>query len=268
MRTLLCAALVVTACAPGEKAGTATAGGPSQQFVGTYEGRSYRQAADTGIPWRTIMSIAPDGSLRGTLTFTTIKAGPVPIRVREVTGTKLVQELGPYHSPTLNRDGEARVLAGPQRNPHAHGQRQHRRRPRRRAPHVRARRLLVLPHPVREAVDAGPGVHPGEDRGDEEARGDPRVHRVGAVLFRDGVRGGAARLLHELDDGGARAVARPARVAGLRGDDRAHRQHVFGEAYRCLGDRRGLPARLSPSHGGASAATWCGCCSRTRATSG
>ena len=104
MRTLFCAALVVAACAPGEKAGTAAAGGPGQKFVGTFEGRSYRQASDTGIPWRTIMSIAPDGSLRGTLTFTSITAGPVPIRVREITGSKLVQELGPYHSPTLNRD--------------------------------------------------------------------------------------------------------------------------------------------------------------------
>src|SRR2546425_7665820 len=50
------------------------------------------------------MVIAPDGSLRGTLTFTSITAGPVPIRVRNITGSKLVQELGPYHSPTLKRD--------------------------------------------------------------------------------------------------------------------------------------------------------------------
>ncbi|PYO81360.1 MAG: hypothetical protein DMD65_12630 [Gemmatimonadetes bacterium] len=104
MRTLLCAALVVAACAPGDKASTATAGGPGQKFVGTFEGRSYRQVADTGIPWRSVMVIAPDGSLRGTLTFTSITAGPVPIRVRDITGSKLVQELGPYHSPTLKRD--------------------------------------------------------------------------------------------------------------------------------------------------------------------
>src|SRR3989442_5545660 len=104
MRTLLCAALVVAACAPGDKAGTATAGGPGQKFVGTFEGRSYRQVADTGIPWRSVMTIAPDGSLRGTLTFTSITAGPVPIRGRNITGSKLVQELGPYHSPPLKRD--------------------------------------------------------------------------------------------------------------------------------------------------------------------
>src|SRR2546428_7901061 len=74
MRTLLCAALVVAACAPGDKAGTATAGGPGQKFVGVFEGRSYRQVADTGIPWRSVMTIAPDGALRGTLTFTSITA--------------------------------------------------------------------------------------------------------------------------------------------------------------------------------------------------
>src|SRR3989442_12406599 len=104
MRTLLCAALVVAACAPGDKAGTATAGGPGQKFVGTFEGRSYRQVADTGIPWRSVMTIAPDGSLRGTLTFTSITAGPVPLRGRNITDSKLVQELGPFHNPTLKRE--------------------------------------------------------------------------------------------------------------------------------------------------------------------
>ena len=104
MRTSLCAVLVVAACTPGEKGSTAAAGGQAQKLVGTWEGRSYRQAVDTGIPWRTITSVAPDGSLRGTLMFTGITAGPVPIRVRAVTGSKVVQELGPYHSPTLDRD--------------------------------------------------------------------------------------------------------------------------------------------------------------------
>src|SRR3989442_14855443 len=104
MRTLLCAALVVAACAPGDKAGTATAGGPGQKFVGTFEGRSYRQVADTGIPWRSVMTIAPDGSLRGTLTFTSITAGPVPHPGGKHPGAKLVQELGPYHSPTPKPD--------------------------------------------------------------------------------------------------------------------------------------------------------------------
>src|SRR3989475_5291609 len=91
MRTLLCAALVVAACAPGDKASTATAGGPGQKFVGTFEGRSYRQVADTGIPWRSVMTIAPDGSLRGTLTFTSITAGPGPIRVGSEEHTSELQ---------------------------------------------------------------------------------------------------------------------------------------------------------------------------------
>src|SRR3989442_12066811 len=99
MRTLLCAALVVAACAPGDKAGTATAGGPGQKFVGTFEGRSYRQVADTGIPLRSVMTIAPDGSLRGTLTFTSITAGPGPLPVREITGPQPVPEPGSSPRP-------------------------------------------------------------------------------------------------------------------------------------------------------------------------
>src|SRR3989442_12952913 len=105
MRTLLCAALVVAACAPGDKAGTATAGGPGQKFVGTFEGRSYRQVADTGIPWRSVMTIAPDGSLRGTLTFTSITAGPGPIPGGNNKGPHRGQTLGPHYSPPAKRGG-------------------------------------------------------------------------------------------------------------------------------------------------------------------
>jgi hypothetical protein len=101
---LLCATLGVAACAPKEQAGTAAGGGPGQNLVGTWEGRSYRDASDTGIPWRSIIARAPDGTIRGTLMFTDIVAGPVPIRVREVSGSKVVQELGPYHSPSVDRD--------------------------------------------------------------------------------------------------------------------------------------------------------------------
>src|SRR2546428_4471945 len=99
MRTLLCAALVVAACAPGDKAGTATAGGPGQKFVGTFEGRSYRQVADTGIPWRSVMVIAPDGSLRGTLTFTSITAGPGPAPPPGNNGSQPRPGRGPGSQP-------------------------------------------------------------------------------------------------------------------------------------------------------------------------
>src|SRR5256886_15163760 len=104
MRTLLCAALVVAACAPGDKAGTATAGGPGQKFVGTFEGRSYRQVADTGIPWRSVMVIAPDGSLRGTLTFTSITAGPGPVLLGGRPRSQPLQEPGAHTSPPPKPD--------------------------------------------------------------------------------------------------------------------------------------------------------------------
>jgi hypothetical protein len=104
MRTLLCAALVVAGCAPGDTSRRATARGPGQKYAGTWEGRSYRSASDTGTPFRIVTSVAQDGTLRGTLTFTTVEGPPIPIRGRQVTDTSAVDEIGPYHSPTANQD--------------------------------------------------------------------------------------------------------------------------------------------------------------------
>lgn len=104
MRTLVCAALVVAGCAPGDRS-RAAASGPAQKYAGTFDGRSYRSASDTGTPFRLIAAVAPDGTLRGTLWFTEIApASPIPVRTRQVSDTGLVDEIGPYHSPTANRD--------------------------------------------------------------------------------------------------------------------------------------------------------------------
>ena len=108
MRTLLWVALVVAACAPGEKKSTAPAG--AQKYVGTWEGRAYRSASDTGVPYRTVMALVADGSLRGTLMYPGTTAPPVPIRVREFSDTSFVQELGPYHSLVANRDVVTRAV--------------------------------------------------------------------------------------------------------------------------------------------------------------
>ena len=83
MRTLLCVAVVWAACAPGDTS-RRSAAGPGQKYAGTWEGRSYRSASDTGTPWRIVTAVAPDGSLRGTLTNTSVTAPPVPIRARDV----------------------------------------------------------------------------------------------------------------------------------------------------------------------------------------
>src|SRR5882724_12725908 len=102
MRKLLCAAMVLAACAPGDRArGSA---GPAQKYAGTWEGRSYRSASDTGTPWRIVTAVAPDGSLRGTMTYTSVTAPPVPIRARDVSDSAVVNEIGPYHSITANAD--------------------------------------------------------------------------------------------------------------------------------------------------------------------
>ncbi len=109
MRTLLCTALVVAACAPGEKAGTA-AGGPAAKYVGTWDGRSYRTPSDTGVPWQVIMARVADGTLRGTLTYPGTTAPPVAIRVRDYSDTGIVEELGPYHSRVADQDVVTRAV--------------------------------------------------------------------------------------------------------------------------------------------------------------
>ncbi len=104
MRTLLCAAVVLAACAPGDKSRASAAAGPAQKYAGTWEGRSYRSASDTGTTWRIVTAVAPDGSLRGTMTYTSVTAPPVPIRARDVSDSAVVSELGPYHSIAANAD--------------------------------------------------------------------------------------------------------------------------------------------------------------------
>jgi hypothetical protein len=101
MRAVFCAALVVAGCAPGEKPRPA---GPAQKYAGTWEGRSFRSSSDTGTPYRVVAHVADDGTLRATLYLTGVVAPPIPIRARQVTDTSLVDEIGPYHSPTANAD--------------------------------------------------------------------------------------------------------------------------------------------------------------------
>lgn len=104
MRTVFCAALIVTACAPGDRSRQSAPAGPAQKYAGTWEGRSFRSSSDTGTPFRIVAHVADDGTLRATLMFTTVHAPPIPIRAREVNDTVLVNEIGPYHSPTANAD--------------------------------------------------------------------------------------------------------------------------------------------------------------------
>src|SRR2546428_13694987 len=103
MRTLLCAAMVVAASARGDKS-RSSAAGPAQKYAGTWEGRSFRSASDTGVPGRIVTAVVQDGSLRGTMTYTSVTAPPVPIRARDVSDSAVVSELGPYRSIAANSD--------------------------------------------------------------------------------------------------------------------------------------------------------------------
>jgi hypothetical protein len=104
MRTPLYAALILAACGRGGASRSSIPGGPAQKYAGTWEGRSYRSASDTGVPWRIVSAVAQDGSLRGTMTYTSVDAPPVPMRARVTSDTALVTELGPYHSLSANAD--------------------------------------------------------------------------------------------------------------------------------------------------------------------
>src|SRR5207237_9704040 len=98
MRTLLCTAIVLAACAPGDGSRASTSAAPAHKYAGTWEGRSFRSASDTGTPWRIVTAVAADGSLRGPLTYTSVAAPPVTVRARDVSARAVDHETGPHPS--------------------------------------------------------------------------------------------------------------------------------------------------------------------------
>lgn len=83
-------------------------GGPApplveDRYVGTWSGRSMLSPADTGIPWNMVLSVA-DSELAGTLTFAGTSLVPVGVRTLSVAESTLVQEIGPYYSPTAKAE--------------------------------------------------------------------------------------------------------------------------------------------------------------------
>src|SRR5207253_1294709 len=82
MRSLVWAALAAAACTPSDRPRAGGPAGPAQKYAGTWEGRAFHSEADTGTPFRIVSSVAEDGSLRGTLTFTQVPAPPIPVRAR------------------------------------------------------------------------------------------------------------------------------------------------------------------------------------------
>src|ERR1035437_7190513 len=99
MRKLLCLALVVAACAK-EKPSTPPT--PAQKFAGVWEGRSFRTPTDTGVAWAITMALDTAGNVSGSLTFTGTTRPPVPVQILELTDSTVLQDLGPYTSPTAN----------------------------------------------------------------------------------------------------------------------------------------------------------------------
>ncbi len=112
MRKLLCLAVPVAACAREKPRAPVSV---AERYAGTWKGRSFRSASDTGIPFTTQMTASAEGALSGTLSFTGLSTPAIPMRTIELTDSTIVFEIGPYQSPTANTEvitrSEAR-LAG------------------------------------------------------------------------------------------------------------------------------------------------------------
>ncbi len=83
-------------------------GGPppplvEERYAGTWSGRSMITPGDTGIPWNMVLSVA-DSELAGTLTFTGTSLVPVGVRTLSAAESTLIQEVGPYYSPTAKAE--------------------------------------------------------------------------------------------------------------------------------------------------------------------
>ncbi len=82
----------------------------AERFAGTWEGRSRVAAGDTGTPWSMVLSVA-DSVLAGALTFTGTSLVPVGVHTVAMTESTLVQEIGPYYSPTAKTEVTTRASA-------------------------------------------------------------------------------------------------------------------------------------------------------------
>ena len=105
VRTLLCLSLVLTACAREKPRAAAS---PGELYAGTWEGRSYGSASDTGVPFTGQMTAGPQGTLAGTLTFAGLGTSPIPMRTIAVSESTIVFEIGPYQGPAAKAEAITR----------------------------------------------------------------------------------------------------------------------------------------------------------------
>jgi len=99
--------LALAACARTERG----AANLAQQMTGTWEGRSFRSASDTAVPWTNVLTVGSDGALTGSLTFTGTNQPPVAMRMVALTDSTISWELGPFYSPTVGAEVTSRTEA-------------------------------------------------------------------------------------------------------------------------------------------------------------
>jgi len=99
--------LGVAACARGERAAEPLA----TRLAGTWEGRSFVVATDSGVPWTYVMTVGADGALTGSLTFAGTNQPPVAMRAAVLTDSTVSWELGPFFSPAVGAEVNSSAVA-------------------------------------------------------------------------------------------------------------------------------------------------------------
>ena len=100
MRKLLWLAVLVAACGREKPRPTS----PGEMYAGTWEGRSVRDSSDASVPFTMQMTAGAEGTLSATLAFTGSSAPAISVRTIELSDSMITFEIGPYQSPTANKE--------------------------------------------------------------------------------------------------------------------------------------------------------------------
>ena len=114
MRALLCLAVVLAACRAPSTDVSAT---PPirleprlhQLYAGEWQGMSYQSNDVIGTPWSLLQTISVDGTPVGQLTFVGTTVPPASVKMIQATDSTFVSLIGPYYSPTIDREVVTRV---------------------------------------------------------------------------------------------------------------------------------------------------------------
>ncbi len=80
-------------------------------LAGTWEGRTFVLATDSGVPWTNVLSVGADGALIGSLTYTGTNRPATAVRTADLTDSSVTWEIGPFYSPAVGAEVNSRASA-------------------------------------------------------------------------------------------------------------------------------------------------------------